>query len=731
MPRAAADPGTTAPSPLLPLALAVGAVLVLRLMLGLAGSSPHLFPDEMGYLAVARGLVTGPSFALGPAPFYFPLYSVLIAPVFLLDLGPAGTFAGIMVVNAFLGAVTVGAVYAAARRLLGAAPGPAAWAAAVGGLFPGQALLTTSAWGENLLPLLMIGWLLAVHRLLERTTGPRAAVVVAAAVASYLTHPRAAVVVVVTAGLGPVLLWSRRPALRPVGTAAAVLITGATGGYLLSRALIARLLEPYYERSGIALPEGGTFSELLSPSRWDDAALRLVGVAWYQAAATAGLSVLGIWALLRLVVTPARCGRGPYEQAVAGTATALVALVAGLAVGAAAFLSDGERADNFFAGRYVDAATPMVIAAAVVWLLQHAPGPGELNRRWGMVALVLAGLGVAVRVGAPSLGDPRPFVGDMSLGLLGHVAIAGGRRVLAMSLVGVMLVGLGWAFARRRPIAAVTAFAISFAGLGVVARHVELARPYALSASLEAFADDVADLAKGAPVGVDLGYATANDVGMLGYQWFRPELRIYDLSSHGLPRSPWAIGALRSVGLLRRGAELVLLDPSRAIGLYVFGGPEQEALREVGGLLQEDFPAILPATTARSSITGAGEVRIRAGEEALVAVSIAHRGTRGRWARFDPHGAGFVQGRIRVGARLASSDGVSGPPGDWIADLSADVLPGQEASVVLRLRTKVGSAATLPPGVHQLEVDLYQDGVGWFSDRYAQQPHLVRLVVDP
>ena len=710
-------------------AAAVGAVIVLRLVLGLAGFAPHIFPDEIGYIAAARGLATEPAFAVGPAPYYFPLYSMVISPAFALGLDQSAAFASVMVLNALLGGATAFAVYLAARRILGASAGPAAWAALVVGLFPGQSLLTVSIWAENLLPLAIIGWLLAVHWFLERSTIRRAGLVVLAALACYWTHPRSVVVIAVTAGIGFVIAVRQRTVARPMLVPAAVLVVGALLGYLMSRTLIGQVLGPFYDRSSISLQEGGSLTRLLAPASWDEVVVRLVGAVWYQVVSTGGLIVVGAWALsTRARPLLDRARRRPSETPAAGTTMALLAVVLGLLVGAAAFLSNGERADNFFAGRYVDAATPMVVAAGVVWVLQTRTA-ANLNRRFVTAASALLGSTVLVRLTAPELGDPRPFVGDMSLGLVGHISLVGGRRVVLMALVGLVVLASVWATARWRPPAALAPLAVVFVALGVLGRHGEMARPFALSASLEAFADDVARMADGAPVGVDLAYANAEDVGMLGYQWFRPELRFYDLPIGAKARSPWAIGPLRSENVLGRSGELVLLDPSRAVGLYVLPGAVQDGLRRRGALLQPDFPALLPATTAQSAIAGTTAQRVESGSTASVELTVSHRGTSGRWARFEPDGAGFSQGRIRVGARLTPSE--SGQPAErsWFADLPADLLPGQEAPIVLRIAT--GGADRLPPGRYTLVADVYQEGVGWFADLYGQSAHVMRLTVDP
>lgn len=716
---------------LLPCA-AMAMVFALRLALGRGGASPHLFPDEIGYLAGARSFVTEPAFPLGPAPFYYPLYSLLIAPVFAFGLSASSAFTAVMVVNAVLGAMTTGALYVATRRVLGATPGFAFWAALITGIYPGQALFTTSAWAENLLPLLVLLWLLALHWFLERRTPARATAVVVSAVAGYGAHPRGIVLLGLTLVVGVTMLAFGRTLKFGDRGPAIIVIAGAIGGYLVVRPLVDTLLGSLYRSSNVSLQEGGPLASLFDPGLWGDLATRLLGAVWYQLAATAGLAVVGVITLVqwtRVGVQSARravrTGRTAPLEAL--TPVALLALIGTLVLGAAAFLADGVRADNFFGGRYVDAGTPLLLAAGVVGLIGR-----DARARLRVLGVSAAALVVMTLVFAaltPDLGPPRPFVGDMTLGLAGQVAIVGGPRSVALAGVALGLIGLLAGSCLRRHVVGLAAIVVAFAALALVGRYSGLAKPYSLAASLEDFAIEVAELAHGAPVGVDLTYATAQDVGVLGYQWFRPDLALYDLDATGEPRSAWVVGALRWTAMTDRGAQLVLIDPSRAVGLYVLPGDEQARLRERGGLLPDDFPAVLAGPAARSSVSGPASLSIPTGAARAIDVRVAHRGTGSRWPRFDPDGAGFAQARVRVGARVLR-EGVNAPTlATYFGDLPVDLLPGDEAVVRLWIDGNPGGSSPLAPGTYRMLVDLYQVDVGWFAERYGQVPLEIAVTV--
>lgn len=714
--------------------LAPATVLVLRLILGLAGSSPHLFPDEIGYIGAARSFVTEPPFALGPAPFYFPLYSLLISPIFALGLAPSGAFTIVMVVNALLGAATVAVVYVATRRILGASRRSARWAAVIVGVLPGQALFTASIWAENVLPLLVLAWLLSIHAIFERMTLRRAALVVVAAMACYATHPRAVVVIGLTIVLGAGLLVSRRRFVDVDPVAAVSVVVGAAVGYLLVRQLVDALLGSLYRPSGVSLQEGSSVDALLDPGSWGATATRLIGEVWYQLVATAGLTAIGVVHIAgRARRAIAKAGGGArHGAALFGHLTPLVmlTLVAGLAIGAAAFLADGERADSYLSGRYVDAAVPLLVAAGVVGLQE-----GDKRQRLRLLAgsaIVVAAATVLFVVVTPDLGPPRPFVGDMALGVIGQAALFDGPNGLAIAIVTIAVVGLVAIAAARRVAPGLTVLALTFSVVAIVGRYEGLTEPMALARSLEPFADAVATHADGTPVGADLAHANSEDVGMLGYQWFRPDLHLYDLLDGASPRGPWAIGPLRWGRLLGLGAELVAIDPSRPVGLYVLPGAEQDQMRQRGGLLPSDFPALLPEQSAKAVIEGSAEVSATAGRPAITKLKVSHRGADFRWPRFESEGAGFSQARIRLGARVAPAvGGASQSPETVFADLPADLLPGQEADVSLDLGRIRRDGRPLPPGEYRIRVELYQVGVGWFSDQYDQVPFVLRLIVIP
>jgi hypothetical protein len=712
------------------LCAAVVGVIALRLALGLQSDHPHLFPDEMGYLGAARVVAQArPRFALGPVPFYYPLYSALISPALALGLARATSFLGVMVINALLGGATTMAVYAAVRRLLDARPSEAAGVALLAGAYPGISLVTVTAWAENALPLAILVWLLAADSYVTKPSVQRAAWWSAAAIGCYLVHPRGVVVVGVTAVSG-VLLWVKAPgASMPKRTALSIAVAMVIG-YGVSRSALGVFLGPLYRTNGPVFQDGAPLSRAVDPSRWWATGVHLVGLTWYQVVASAGLAAIGAIEIGRLCRAALRTSRArrrfEYGTLAPAFAPALLLLVAAaLAVGAAAFLGPGPRADKFVAGRYLDVVTPLFIASGALALLR-----ADRARRlklFIMATMSIAALTVLLEATTPNLDPPRPFVADMSLGILGYVGVLGGLHVLAIGGVCLLLVAGMWVASRRTTTLALALTAIVFTCSSLYARQHELARPFEAAASLDSFAEDAARLAGGAPVGVDLSLAATRNVAVSGYQWFASGLETYDLAPGQDPRSTWLIGPLRWSRALDLHAALVEVDPSRDVGLYVLPGPAQADLKARGAMLPIDFPAIVPAEAARSSIKAPPLIEFKRGESISLAVDVAHLGSGYRWPRYDPAGAGFAQAHVRIGVRVSRLDDKGGSVlATYFADLPTDLLPGDTQGVVLRIGGPPDEGVAPEPGEYLARIDVFQIGVGWFSDR-GQPPASVEV----
>ncbi|HEV3227076.1 MAG TPA: hypothetical protein VGZ52_09580 [Acidimicrobiales bacterium] len=107
-----------------------------------------------------------------------------------------------------------------------------------------------------------------------------------------------------------------------------------------------------------------------------------------------------------------------------------------------------------------------------------------------------------------------------------------------------------------------------------------------------------------------------------------------------------------------------------------------------------------------------------------------HTGSTYRWPHFDPNGAGFVQGHVRVGARVESLAPEGRVLTTTFADLPSDLLPGDAADIDVAISARSDDGRGLAAGDYVVVVDLYQVGAGWFAD-LGSPPATARLHVDP
>jgi hypothetical protein len=687
-------------------------VVVVRAGLASVAANPHLYPDEMGYLGAARLMAgRGPEFALGSSPLYHPLYAVLLAPALRLFDSPGSAFTAVLVVNAVLGGATAALAYVSARRLLTASRVTAACAAAVAGLYPGQSMMTVTAWAENLLPLCILAWVLTLGAFFKGLEPRSTAGVATVGLSCYWTHPRGVVIVVATLAAIAAAWWANR-----ISAAHAVAaITGLAVAFVLSRSAIDALLAPLYGPGAGQLRESGTLGRLVAPGNWTTIASRLVGQTWYQLCATGGIFVVGVIELIRRAARPPGDepgGRPLVARLVRPDAAGawLVVVVAALGVGASSFLLTGARTDALFYGRYVDAGTQLVLVAGVVGLMD-----GSAHRlRKSVVAAAVAMLvaTVTMTLAVPSLDEPRPFVGEMVSGLLGQVHLVGGARAVPIGLLSLAFVGgLGLLAAStqlgRR--LAVGLAAVSFTAMAITADRGVLPRLFEASTNLRSLPHDTVLLTEGAPVGFDTDFAARGDVSTFGYQWFEPQLAIYDVMGSPTTRSPWLIGRLDWDFAIERSASLVLADPAHPMGLWVLPGETQRVLASRGALLPDGFPVRLPPAAARALIDAPRAATVGSGSPGQIAVSVEHVGEGFRWPHYDPSGGGSDAARVRIGVRIWEGSRPVGPPvaATW-ADLPDDVLPDQRVVVDVSL-------PSLPPGRYVAVVDVAQIGVGWFD----------------
>lgn len=305
--------------------------------------APLLAIDDTAYLALGRTIAGDGAAPIGAQPPYGALYPVLLAPGWLVGLDEAQMITYAQVGNAVLGALLVPVLYVLVRRLTDTARSTAIASALVGASLPAAFLTGGLVWTERLLPLLVALGLLGVVRLTDDPTGRDVALVVAAAVALFATHPRTGAAALVFVGAA---VWFAFQAGRiPASAAAAALGLSGLRLAALGRSWLA----------DAAFGDPGTYDtgDLVARRGIDDVPGMVIhggGTIAYLLLATAGLALLGALVLVTK----------PQVGVVVGAMTVGVVGVAGW------FLTGVDRSDAWLHGRYVEILAPPLVALGVV-----------------------------------------------------------------------------------------------------------------------------------------------------------------------------------------------------------------------------------------------------------------------------------------------------------------------------------------------------------------------------
>ncbi|WP_433532353.1 hypothetical protein ACQPYA_10125 [Micromonospora sp. CA-263727] len=388
--RPAATAGTAAPARRrlgLPLLLVLGWLLGVawRIWLARYSAMPIGHTDEDSYLNTARALAGGPGgFSSENETLRRIGYPLLIAPAFLLDRDFVDTYLLVRLINAALNAALFPLAFLLGRRLLGLSRWAALAAAGVAATLPAALLYAGMAMTDAVLAPLLLAWLLAAHRLVERPGPAAAAVGGALAGAFHLVHSRGVVVVAGYAVLLLALVVRRR--LGPAGLLAATLPVLAAA---VGNEAGVRLLGDTVQLLGNP-PDGGSLRSVLSGRGLSQVLASAGTQLWYLMVVTFGLAGLaGADAVTRL--------RRRGDDAARWTLGLALLTTVGVAVGAEVVLAavPGRVPDAIYA-RYVQTLAPFWLLVGVGVLFGVAYRP--LLRRAAVTVVLLAAGGWLVQL---------------------------------------------------------------------------------------------------------------------------------------------------------------------------------------------------------------------------------------------------------------------------------------------------------------------------------------------
>ena len=213
----------------------------LRAWLSRAQMVPLATPDESAYLIAARVISGGVTADFSYSTLYPAGYPLLITPVFWFTHNPVTVYHAVLLgINAPLSALIMPLGYVACRRLGLERP----WAfgvAMVAALLPAALFYSQYAMTDAIFPVLVLGWLLAVHSWLTARSlrGQYAAAVGSALLAgyAYAVHSRGAIMVAGLFVVGVFVAWRRLVPRRTAVAAAVALCLPLGASYLLNHHL--------------------------------------------------------------------------------------------------------------------------------------------------------------------------------------------------------------------------------------------------------------------------------------------------------------------------------------------------------------------------------------------------------------------------------------------------------------------------------------------------------------
>jgi hypothetical protein len=209
----------------------------LRAWLSRAQVVPLATPDESAYLISARVMAGGVTANFSYSTLYPAGYPLLITPVFWFTHNPVTVYRAVLLgINAPLSALVMPLGYVACRRLGLERP----WAfgvAMVAALLPAALFYSEYAMTDAIFPVLVLGWLLAVHSWLTARShlASYVAAVGSALLAgyAYAVHSRGAIMVAGLFLVGVFVFWRRLvPRFSAVAAAVALCVPLGAASFL-------------------------------------------------------------------------------------------------------------------------------------------------------------------------------------------------------------------------------------------------------------------------------------------------------------------------------------------------------------------------------------------------------------------------------------------------------------------------------------------------------------------
>jgi hypothetical protein len=376
----------------------------LRAWLSRAQMVPLASPDESAYLIAARVLSGGVTADFSYSTLYPAGYPLLIAPVFWFTHNPVTVYHAVLFgINAPLSALVMPLGYVVCRRLGLERP----WAfgvAMVAALLPAALFYSEYAMTDAIYPVLVLGWLLAVHSWLTARSYVASCV---AAVGSallagyaYAVHSRGAIMVAGLVVVGIFVFW-RRLVPRSSAVAAAVALCVPLGAASLLNRHLSSVMYP----NGPRTLAGEALIRLRSVHGVVFVVEMAIGQLWRFVLDGWGVSGLGLAFAVFVVFRR----RFPVELRIVAALAAGVTLVTAVTSPAAL---PPTQPQAWASGRYLDGLVVAFFLVGAVVLLRAAPRLVLIGAACVVAPTLLAAIVVSVYAGSsvPTSGFGAAFV---------------------------------------------------------------------------------------------------------------------------------------------------------------------------------------------------------------------------------------------------------------------------------------------------------------------------------
>jgi hypothetical protein len=709
------------------LLLAILSVLIflLGLLIGRNMTGPVIYEDGLGYLANARFLAgDGPVPELAPMFYYYPGYSALLSPLYMLSLSAEHVFRGVIVINAALGVAQFLLGFVLLSRLLNIRQTVAVCASFVAALYPGVLLLESYEYADNLFRVILLLGMVAAGFFFKRPTVWRAVALGAISAGALAVHPRGLGVVAATSVLLLIAMFGGGH-FRAAIAGGAALVSLVIGVRLLNEVLI----EAMYQMDDRSV--GGMIGRLFIGEFWTELPIRAAGQLWYLTVATGGLFVVGAvvawkgaWRGFQGI------GRKGWPSSGEGAQLHLVmsatALFAISVIGMTDVSRPLQRLDHLIYGRYNDSFSVLFVMLGAAYILERWSGVSEPVlghiRRPTVVAIVVLGLSALVLQfgGARLLASGQPYAPISAIGISVFAGDATALPVGLATLAGALLVTLGLVVLPRvSAYLSVGLFCVVFVSISFIAEAGVLRQFNSQWMNLLSLQDSVRYL--GEPVAIGYDESGLSLHGLNGYQFWLDEVDFvtFDSRIDDVPDLDLVIASEEWDRADEVGARLAAIELNLDQGLWVLPGPMQDEMMDKGQLLASDPTEELPPEAMSSKIEiveGPEPGSLIDNDSSLVIrTRVQHLGQGSPWTPLGAWAPDQVTGATRLVARWIPA-GQAEVSALQIAELPRTVMPGEEVEVDIEV-SPAAEDGPLPAGRYVLRLGLVQEGYGWFEER--------------